>query len=88
MLYSLARKKYHMLLSDHVTSLLLPILSIQPRSPNIGIALRHKPPALTGEHYCIRVEITNQEQLPITNLQLVLTLPDSLDEGQPIGMPL
>ena len=59
--------------------------SIQPRSPCIGIALRHQPPALTGEHYCIRVEITNQEQLPITNLQLVLTLPDSLDEGQPLG---
>ena len=69
-----------------MTSLPPPPLSIQPRSPHIGIALRHQPPALTGEHYCIRVEITNQEQLPITNLQLVLTLPDSLDEGQPIGI--
>ena len=58
---------------------------ITPRSSNISISLNHSKPVLTGEYYDVAVSICNKEATAITNVRIMLSLPDSFDELEPAG---
>ncbi|XP_020863258.1 trafficking protein particle complex subunit 11 isoform X3 [Phascolarctos cinereus] len=49
------------------------------RVPNISVHLRHEPPALTNEMYCLTVTIQSQEKTPIRDVKLTAGLKPGQD---------
>ncbi len=61
------------------------IVRIQARSSCISISLTHSNPALIGEYYDVTLSVVNEEDTAITDLDIKISLPESLDEAQPYG---
>lgn len=59
--------------------------SIRPRSSCISVFLEQSNPALVGENYDATLVVVNQENTPITDLDIRISLLESLDETQPHG---
>ena len=62
---------------------LISTAEILPRSADVIVNVEHDPPALRGECYPLRVQITNKENQTISNVELAV----SISEGRIHNMP-
>lgn len=60
----------------------LSIANIVPRESKLSVVFNHQAPALVGEWYEIKVEVTNEETYSIGDLQMKVNAIDGEESGK------